>query len=78
MVVGVGVYTSNHNPKKKILNQLCDMTIGKVICNIVINDTNSAMNEVHLVNLVAMLIQSDFNISIKMINVTRVGDFGDQ
>ena len=54
------------------------MTIGKAIGDCIINDTNSAMNEVHLVNLVAMLIQSDFNISIKMINVTRVGDFGDQ
>ena len=57
---------------------MIDMTIGKAICDCIIINTNRAMNEVHLVNLVAMLIQSDFNISIKMINVTRVGDFGDQ
>jgi hypothetical protein len=54
------------------------MTIGKAICDCVINDTNRAMNEVHFVNLVAMLIQSDFDISIKMINVTRITDLGDQ
>ena len=54
------------------------MTISKVICNCVINNANSAMNEIHLVNLTAMPIQSNFNVSIKAIKVARVGNFGDQ